>query len=500
VTNKGVRGLGLLDWIQKGGTVYFVLLFYILLMSILFLSRTVPFTGYETDGVFYMINANTLFTDKFTPTTYGGGIGMPLAIYLFDKVANDTFTAAKIVSAIAGFVYLVASLRVIATLFSPAIGFWAMILLFANPTVLIYSTTSLTDMLGAALPIAALWFLTDERRQWKLFAAGICLGFAWTVRSVNIVYWPFILVALSNYHEDKSFAIKSIISCGIGLFLGSFPQIIINIKYFGAPFYSENWRNIAVMLYGEVKSERIHSFSEILQNDWLRLCYMWIKRFIVQIPVKLFEVAYWPALLAIPGYALTLHIPHKRKTLLVVWGVAAVLYLFLIAPVWRIENRYFLPILPIVLASGVAMWKRIVNDNKYGILIGLIIAVLISAGASLANIREIAGTQALEFKQAGLFLQDKAGPNDVILSSQPHVFFFAKRQGILFESLSQEERENLRTTVSKRHINWVVFDERKGALQLPFLNYLLEANSSLGWKLAFDKDDSPRIVVWHVPE
>jgi 4-amino-4-deoxy-L-arabinose transferase-like glycosyltransferase len=477
----------------------FLLLLYIPIVFFLFLSHTVPFTGYETDGVYYMINANNFFTDKFMPTTFGGGIGMPLAIYLFDNIVHDTFTSAKIVSAIACLLFLIASLRVITKLYSPTTGFWALILLLVNPTVLIYSTTPLSDMLAASLVMIALWVLLAEKKQRGFLIVGICLGFAWMVRPINIVFWPFILFALLNYDRDKSYAIKSLVFGGIGLFLGCLPQFIINIKYFGASFHTENWRNIAMMLYGETNNERIHSFSEILRNDWLRLCYMWIKRFIVQVPIKLFEVAYWPVLFAIPGYALTVRYPHKRRVLLIFWGIIAVLYMFLIAPVWRIENRYFLPILPIVVASGVAMWQKVVNDNKYGIVIGLILAVSISAGAAIKNTKEILNTQAPEFKQAGLFLRNEAGPNDVILASQPHIFFYAERPGILFEGLSFEEINDLKKTVRDRHVSWVVFDERRGSLKFHALNYLLEPNSSLGWRLAYSNNDAPRIVIWHVP-
>jgi len=86
----------------------------------------------------------------------------------------------------------------------------------------------------------------------------------------------------------------------------------------------------------------------------------------------------------------------------------------------------------------------------------------------------------------------------LILSSQPHIFFYAKRQGILFESLRPGEIGDLKKTVKDKHVTWVVFDERRGILQFPDLNYLIEPNSPLGWQLAFNKDDSPRILVWRV--
>lgn len=478
-----------------------LLLLYAIAITILFQLRTVPFTGYETDGVYYMIGARTLLTPEFRPPSYGGGIGMPIAIRLFDSLVHDTFTAAKIVSAIAGLLYMLASLKVITELFAPATGLMGGLLLLVNPIVLIYSTTSLADMLGAAWPMVALWALLDEQRRWRVFLAGLCLGLAWTTRYINVVYWPLLFAVAFRSDRSRSHTIRMFVFGVAGLILGSLPQAITNFSFFGTPFYSDNWRNIAITLYGSTYANQIHSFQQIVQQDWIRLSFMWARRLAIQIPEELFHVAYWPAWLAVPGYGLTLR-NSKRRALLALWGGTIVLYLLLVAPIWRIELRYFLPILPLILASGVAMWRILVNDNKMGITIGLVVAVLISTGAAIGNVGELIASQAPEFKQAGLFLRNKAGSDDLVLASQPHVFFYAERPGVLFESLRQEELDLLGDSIDSRLITWVVFDERRGAQQFPALAWLLDPHSSrtvqLGWRLAFSTHEFPRILVWRV--
>ena len=112
--------------------------------------RTVPFTGYETDGVYYMISSRLLFTEQFRPPTFGGGIGMPLLIRLVNTIVPDTFTAAKLVSMAAGLAFLVGAIQIVSRLFGSGTALVTGLLLLVNPLVLIYSTTSLSDMLAAA--------------------------------------------------------------------------------------------------------------------------------------------------------------------------------------------------------------------------------------------------------------------------------------------------------------------------------------------------------------
>ncbi len=154
-----------------------------------------------------------------------------------------------------------------------------------------------------------------------------------------------------------------------------------------------------------------------------------------------------------------------------------------------------------IIASGMAMWHIVVNSKKAGIIIGFTVVFLISLFATIENSKEYIDGQAIEFKEAGLFLNAKAGPHDLVLASQPHVFFYANREGKLFESLKQEELEDFEQSVDNFGVTWIVFDERRAGQKYPLLKWLLDADSSraaqLGWQVVFSKE-SPRILIWRV--
>lgn len=475
-----------------------LLMLYAVAMAVLFQIRTVPLTGYETDGVYYMIGSRTLFTEEFRPPSYGGGIGMPVAIRAVNTLVPDTFAAAKIVSAAAGFLYLMASLRVAAHLLGPSTALVTAALLFLNPWVLTYSSTSLSDMLGAALPMLAIWALLYWDRRWLVFLSGLCLGLGWTTRPINMVFWPLVLAPALRV-RSRPVALQFLGLGSLGLVAGAVPQMVTNALFYGSPLYTDNWRVVVAALHDWSYATRIESFATFLREDWTHLGPVWAGRLALQLPETMLELAYWPALLAVPGYITALR-QSKRPAIMGLWGGTAMLYLFLVAPAYRIELRYLLPVLPLVLASGVTMWRALMNGSRNGLVAGLVVAILIGLGATVDNVGERVRTQAPELKQAGLLLHGEAGTEDVILASQLHVFFYAERPGMLLESLSQEELDRLGKSVNDRRIAWVVFDSRHAARSFPTLSWLLDPNSlqakQLGWRLAFYLEEPERLTIW----
>src|SRR5882672_2935252 len=165
---------------------------YVIAVVVLITHRTAPFIGSETDGVYYMLEARGLFTKAFVPPTYGGGVGMPIAIAAFNYLFSDTFRSAQIVSALAGLVYLVASVRVVTKLSTSSVELATGLLLLVSPILLVNSTTSLSDLLGACLPMVGLWLLLDDgKSRWPIaLLSGLAFGAAYTVRSINAAFLP----------------------------------------------------------------------------------------------------------------------------------------------------------------------------------------------------------------------------------------------------------------------------------------------------------------------
>src|SRR5262245_17865371 len=141
-------------FVEKRTAILFsaLILTHVILLGLLISWRTAPFIGSETDGVYYMIGARALFTPTFIPATFGGGIGMPLAIATVNLIISDTFRSAQFVSAIAGLVYLICAIRIFTRIVSPSVGVMTGALLLVSPILLVNSTSSLTDVLGACLP------------------------------------------------------------------------------------------------------------------------------------------------------------------------------------------------------------------------------------------------------------------------------------------------------------------------------------------------------------
>ncbi len=484
-------------------TIVFLALTFVLIVGwmVLFL-RTVPFTGYETDGVYYMITSRLLFTDQFRPPTFGGGIGMPLLTRFVSIIVPDTFMAAKVVSLTAGLAFLIASTQVASRFWGAKIGLVTGLLLLTNPLVVIYSTTSLSDMLAAAWLMLGLWSLLDAERRWRLFLGAVCLGFAWTTRSVYFVFWPLLMAPIfRRKHQEHQDMVLAALWALTGLFVGCVYQGWVNWRFFGSPFYSDNWRNIAALVYGWDGVTQVHSAKQMLIEQGGRLAFLWLKRFAIQIPEGLFHATFWPLLLALPGYFVA-----RRSTehlLYYLWGLVTVAYLFLLAPVWRIELRYFLPVLPLILASGVAMWQALSGGrHRYLATTGLLFALIISLGAAVENMQEMVALQAPEYRDAGQFLASHAQPGDVVLATQPHVFFYANLPGKMWGKLEIQPIDQIGQSVEAEGIDWVVFDSRRGGWQFPQFSELLDPASRMalmnGWTPAKRIERPQPIMIWSV--
>src|SRR6266404_205661 len=435
---------------------------YVIGVAVLISFRTAPFIGSETDGVYYMLAARALFTKAFAPPTFGGGVGMPLAIAAINRVVSDTFRAAQIVSAFAGLLYLVSAARILTKLCSAAVGLTTGLLLLVSPIFLVNSTTSLTDVLGACLPLAGLWMLLSDRKwpRWSpSLIAGLLFGAAYTVRSINFVFLPLLLIMLVVPRDGIRRNLKHLLPAALGVFVGSLPQLYVNQKYFGNPFYSDNWRNVAALVFDWGYVSKLSSFREVVRQAGPTLFFLWIKRFVVDIPIALYHVGYLPLFFSVPGILLMLSkAKDKEKRLLATWSICVLLYLLLVAPVWRIELRYFLPVLPLLLSGGVVMWQSLTQKYRVPSLAGLGVAVAMSLAATAQEGRQLLSSQSIEFKEAGLFLRERVLESENILASQPSVFLYAHHRGMLFESFSDGDLDRLDATVTSNHVAWIVFD------------------------------------------
>jgi hypothetical protein len=398
---------------------------------------------------------------------------------------------------VAGLLYLITAVRIFTRIISPGVGIMTGALLLVSPILLINSTSSLTDVSGACLPLVGTWLLLEDFKfpRWLVaLFVGVLFGAAYAVRSINVVFFPIALVATAGGTGRRN--LKPVIAAAAGLLIGTLPQLYVNQKYFGNPFHSDNWRNVAALVFDWDYVNRLSSFREVILLAGPKLFGVWIKRFVVDIPVALYHVAYLPLLFSVPGIFLMLQrAAAANRRLIITWSGCLVVYLFLVAGVWRIESRYFLPVLPLLLSAAIVMWQELTRRSKPIFVAGLVLAIGVSAAVAFRDGRVFLRLQSTEFKEAGLFLRDHAASDDVIVASQPSVFLYAQRRGALLESMPGD----IDAAFASRRIDWIVFDERRGYQDNPGLGWMLDPNSALaanrGWQPVFVRE-SPRIVVW----
>lgn len=480
---------------------WFVAIIFLAISLPVFFAHEIPYTGYESDGIGYMQMSRSLGRTPFWISPYGGGIGMPLAIKLAHFIFPDIFFAAKAVSLVSGVLFVLLSVSVMGRTFDPVTGILTGILLSVNPSILLYSSVSLSDMLGAVLPLLSLRLLLGEKRARDTFLSGLFLGLAWTTRPVTICFFPLPVIYFAFLKKDKKIlADPKFILISFGILAGMSPQLWANYVLFKNPFYTENWRNIAIGLYGWTTAAQPHSFLEMVGQDPFGFMLYWIKQFLIVIPRNLLNAAYLPFLVAVPGYFLALR-QSKPSGLLVVIGLGALAYLSLLALVWRLEPRYFMVLLPLIFASAVYAWRYLFPDRKWLLGIGLLIALGSSSAASIKTWQDYKADEYRGYKLAGEFLHQTAGPGQMILAARPDVGFYAEKNPLLlFSRLGASERKNLESAVVKRNIRWIVYDVKRGLKEHPQFYWLLEPGlvkqKRLNWSLAFQGTVPYKIVVW----
>jgi 4-amino-4-deoxy-L-arabinose transferase-like glycosyltransferase len=188
--------------------------------------------------------------DPFRPALY------PLLIAGLARLVGDPFTAARLLSNLAGAVLAWLAWATGRRLAGPAAGAWAMALLAVNPNLWILGQHVTTDMLFAALGAAALCaglvYLESPGLKPAL-GAGLALGLAAFTRGNALFLLPALLLAAGlapdrrNRYRERLAHLGA--AAGIAL-LVLLPHWGLRRAVFGDPFHDENWKNLAWKLHG----------------------------------------------------------------------------------------------------------------------------------------------------------------------------------------------------------------------------------------------------------
>jgi hypothetical protein len=211
--------------------------------SILLIRHSTPLARGETDGISYMMGAESILAGKGYYHDFHSP-GYSAAVALMMLLVKDAFLAAKLISLIAGLVFLLASFRTTEVLFDRKIALWTLVFLATNATVVRFSVTILSDMLAACLFMAALYFLVKDERLLCRVIAGALAGLAYLTRHVYLSI-PIAVFVLSLVRSQR---LSNLAKAGVFLMaflVVSSPWLLASHRRFGNPFHNLSYLNVA---------------------------------------------------------------------------------------------------------------------------------------------------------------------------------------------------------------------------------------------------------------
>ena len=209
------------------------------------------------------LRSGTLPHDPYRPLLY------PLLAAALSRLTGDAFTAARLLTnlAAAGLAWLAYAYG--RRLAGAAAGGWAMALAAVNPNLWIIGQHVTTDMLFAALAAAALLAGLQYLREpapAPALAAGLCLGLAAFTRANALFLVPALLVAWwlapapdappggppagTAWRRPAPPRLGHLAIAAVAAVVVLLPHWALRYAEFGNPFYDENWKNLALKLYG----------------------------------------------------------------------------------------------------------------------------------------------------------------------------------------------------------------------------------------------------------
>ncbi|MCA8943339.1 MAG: glycosyltransferase family 39 protein, partial [Planctomycetes bacterium] len=181
------------------------------------------------------------------------------------SVVGDEFASARFLSTIAAGFALWLTYRLGRQFERPVVGVWASALLAVSPVFFQHAMFATTDATFLALTLAALGTIARVSRgddRWRTCVlAGVWIGLAWSTRYVGIALVIPVLFAVRGRRLVRWSNV------GLGAILAALPQFAVNLWNFGSPTYSEDWRNLAMKLDGNMDWTMLHP-RPLAQEGW----------------------------------------------------------------------------------------------------------------------------------------------------------------------------------------------------------------------------------------
>lgn len=399
---------------------------------------------HETDGIFYMLRAAS---DPLTIDDFHGP-GYPVAIRAaMETFRLEPFTAAKLVSALAGLGLILAAGAVFRRTDGPRVAGLAALLLAVSPVVVAAGALAMSDMLAAALAWTALALTIPRAGRFSMFG-GFAAALAVLTREIYMALlvvpfltrpmaWPFLL----------GFALPSGAWCIYSWPGGGHP---FAGNHLNAAFKLDGWPNWSRF----PEPGDFPNLAAVVGHSPARFAAGWALT-LARLPVAMLAALPVAGLLALFG----LFVRHHRR-LAPVWGFAAV-YAAAAATVW-IEPRFILPLVPIV-ALFTARALDFLWTRFPGGWLPVVLAVGVVAAGSAGIPGWIRAEQAPEYAAAAAWIRANGPERPVILAAKPHIAFLAGGEPVTFRAAGLHRNPDARLPPH----DFFIRDGRYGALVFP---------------------------------
>jgi len=471
----------------------------------------------ETDGILYYIPWSRASLFQIEPFH---GPGYAAAIKLVSLFQHDPFAAAKLVSILAGGMFLVSAWFLIRSIGTLAQSVCATTLLALSPVVLQYSNMIMSDMLAASLFLngCALLIVPARPRRINWLIAGCCCGGAYLTRYPYItalVLPPLALLLYADAQPRRRKIRRALLFYG-GFLCVALPWMCWLYQQKGNPFWSENYLNVAFNLHGYEggwnnfpTSEQFKGMGDVVARDPLLFARSWIRTAFVDIPRTLCNLipGTGPGIVLCGILVFLLNMSRRRAVLV---GVVCS-YWCALAVVW-VDDRYLLPIVPIicfavtdmVFAISVRLEKLPILSRRglpVGIFIVLPLLVVEGAHCRPGQFAHLFSGMAPEYQTAARWIAGEHRPNTTVMAAKPLIPYLSGTKYINFRALGVQRATlgDFGRIVQEAQPTFVVFDEIYGSVQFPLLRPLLDPSIQTpvgNLRPVFTVDSPRRLVVY----
>jgi len=430
--------------------------------------RTAEMDGYVEKAD--QIVAGQIPCDPFHPLLYpilSSGAGVLL---------HDTFAGARLVSTVFAGIFVLLTYLIGRQLFNEKVGLFALLAMILNYDVITNGLFTSSDMTFSALVLLAVFFcmrLNSRIKLSRVILLAFSFALAYFTRYLALSLIPMILFAFSfpstatlNKTKVMFLAVFSIIVVLILL-----PHFYLTAHVFGTLFYNENWKNLALKIYG---NGDFSYYKRIPFNGWAAVIFSSPFKIIILFFREVWDFIARGALWEIYGFGfLFLFSAYRMFFVLNQKRVIVLLFIFsyivLVCLSFYARPRLLLPILPLsylIVFSfifnnlpGIFRFKNLKVKYSTLIFIGFILWSAINTARLLPG---FVGNHPLKEIEAALILQQKHGADLSVIGTNTYLQHYVRYRYYFDGGIGSEFKNPqnyyrwLQLLISEKHADYLI--------------------------------------------